>query len=361
MRRFSAAAITVLVLAGCGISGGPSPVAETPAPVSPSAPGEPSSAPEESVEPTASAPSVPEGHPASGLALIRIPSDADPRGQIFFVEADGSLRQVTGVSGDLGASFPVWSPDGSQIAFGGPKLGESTIFGQLGIVNADGSGERQIGQGQSPQWSPDGSRIAFVEVDDVTDDDLSFYVVDVASGETTDLGLGYSPRWISDERLAFNANSYGADGVATSQLFVMDFPGGERQLIADWTEAYPSPDRSAVVLVHESVISLTGPDLTPGGRELANGGSPVWSPDGTRVIFDYGHDEQARPIHAIVDLEGNALLSDIVGATPTWSPDGGRIAVEYYRPDGEPVVHVIDAASGELLWETEGMQPAWSP
>jgi Tol biopolymer transport system component len=360
MRRITAAAITVLVLAGCGISGGPSLVAETPVPAAASEPAD-SSSPPGSAEPTASAPSVPEGHPATGLAMIRIPSEADPRGQIFMVDADGSLRQITGVSGDLGASFPVWSPDGSQIAFGGPKLGESTTFGQLGIVNADGTGERQIGQGQFPQWSPDGSRIAFNEVDDVTGTDLSMYVVDVASGETTDLGIGYFPRWLSEDRLVFISNTYAADGEATSHLYAMDLPGGDPQLVADWTEAYPSPDRSAVLLVRDGVITLTGPHLAPGGRELANGGTPVWSPDGTRVIFDYGHDEQARPIHAIVDHEGHALLDDIVGATPTWSPDGSRIAVEYYRPDGEPVIHVLDAASGDLLWETEGMQPAWAP
>jgi Tol biopolymer transport system component len=360
MRRFSAAAITVLVLAACGISGAPSLASETLVPGS--QPAEPeSSAPEETAEATPSSPSVPEGHPADGLALIRIPNEADPRGQIFIVEADGSLRQVTGVSGDLGASFPVWSPDGSQIAFGGPKLGEVTTFGQLGVVNADGTGERQIGQGQFPQWSPDGTRIAFNEVDDVTGTDLSMYVVDVGSGETADLGIGYFPRWLSDDRFVFISNTYAADGEASQHLYVMDLPGGEPQLVADGTEAYPSPDRSAVLLVHEGVITLTGLDLAPGGRELANGGAPVWSPVGTRVIFDYGHDEQARPIHAIVDLEGNALLSDIAGASPTWSPDGSRIAVEYYRPDGLPAVHVIDAASGELLWETEGMQPAWAP
>jgi Tol biopolymer transport system component len=176
----------------------------------------------------------------------------------------------------------------------------------------------------------------------------------------TDLGLGYFPRWLEGDRLVFNANSYAADGAASSALYVMDLATGDVQEVADETEAYPSPDRSAMLLVHDGVVSLAMPDGSV-EREVASGFAPVWSPDGSRVLLAYDHDEQARPIHAIVDLEGLALLDDIVGATPSWSPDGTRIAVEYFRPEGEPVVRVIDATSGEVLWEAEGMQPAWAP
>ena len=56
---------------------------------------------------------------------------------------------------------PAWSPDGSQIAF-------SVVdgaFGNVFVMNADGSGEQRdrpdgLVQHQAA-WSPDGSRIAF--------------------------------------------------------------------------------------------------------------------------------------------------------------------------------------------------------
>jgi Tol biopolymer transport system component len=357
MQRSVVGVAVVLVLAACGISGAPASVAESPSPQSSEAePSEPTSTPE-GATPT---PAAWTGHPAAGLAIVGIPNEADPKEQIFVVEADGSLRQVTGVSGNLGASHPTWSPDGSQIAFGQSKLAADGVKGLVGVVNADGTGERQLAEGQGAQWSPDGSRIAFFEVDDVTGEELSMYIVDVASGEVTDLGLGNLPRWLRNDRLVFNRNSLAADGSVTAALEVMDVATGESEHLADETFAYPSPDGSAMLLVHEGVISLAGPDGSD-AREIANGNSPVWSPDGTLIALDYAFDEQARPIHAIVDLEGEPIIDDIVGATPTWAPDGTRIAVEYFRPEGEPVVRVIEVASGELLWEAEGMQPAWAP
>jgi Tol biopolymer transport system component len=77
---------------------------------------------------------------------------------LSFVNPDGTgLREEVAPLPDLGASPNlVWSPDGSRLAF------ESD---QIFVINADGSGLRQItreGDNDWPAWSPDGSRIAFV-------------------------------------------------------------------------------------------------------------------------------------------------------------------------------------------------------
>jgi hypothetical protein len=79
---------------------------------------------------------------------------------LSFIKPDGSgLRQLAlrlPGEGD-GTAGLTWSPDGAKLAFWSRY--------QIYVVDADGSGLRQIttdGDNRWPTWSPDGSRIAFV-------------------------------------------------------------------------------------------------------------------------------------------------------------------------------------------------------
>jgi Tol biopolymer transport system component len=82
---------------------------------------------------------------------------------LSFVNPDGSgLREeVASLPGEGGQSL-VWSPDGSRLAFWADA---DDLNAQIFVVNADGSGLRQItrgGENRWPAWSPDGTQIAFV-------------------------------------------------------------------------------------------------------------------------------------------------------------------------------------------------------
>ena len=85
-----------------------------------------------------------------------------PRRGAFVVDRyGGGLKKLTGVDG---GQEPVWSPDGSQIAFVQATGGKLGLF----VSNADGEDPRQL---PSPDngvyglsWSPDGSEIAFTTV-----------------------------------------------------------------------------------------------------------------------------------------------------------------------------------------------------
>jgi Tol biopolymer transport system component len=354
MGRTFMAALLVLVLTACAASGPQRGSAGSPQVA------QPSSSEPNLPDPTASVPPDSGEHPATGLALVQFPGGSDdPASQIFVVEADGSLRQVTGHSTAMsGASRPAWSPDRSQIAFEGPKVGSTGVKGQIGVVNADGTGERQVSEGTNPRWSRDGSRLLIEEVDDVTSEPPSMYILDIASGELTDLGQGFNPRWLADDAgISFNRAVEGEGGAFTSVLYTMSLDGGEPVELARETEAIWSPDGSAVLLVREGTISMAAPDGSD-HRQLVTGYSPVWSPDGSRVLFAYDVNQDALPVLALVDLDGQELWSGVVGGSPTWSPDGTRVAVEIAYP--EPMVQILDAASGEILWETDGTQPAWA-
>lgn len=93
----------------------------------------------------------------SGGVVSQIPSFS-----IYVMNADGSnVRRLTTLAAI--ASNPVWSPDGTKIAFTGILLqGTAEIF----VINADGSGvptrlTNHPAFDSNPTWSPDGSRIAF--------------------------------------------------------------------------------------------------------------------------------------------------------------------------------------------------------
>ena len=91
--------------------------------------------------------------------------DADgPGSEIYVSPTDGSGATID-VSNNPGDDWwPIWSPDGTKIAFVSSAPGEIFGLGSLHVVNADGTGQMVLtpaGGVWQPAWSPDGSRIAY--------------------------------------------------------------------------------------------------------------------------------------------------------------------------------------------------------
>src|SRR5690606_30395331 len=81
--------------------------------------------------------------------------------EIFIINPDGS--NVTQLTNSLASDrYPVWSPDGTRIAFMSDRDGNDEIY----VMNADGSNVIRLTNNNAydgmPAWSPDGSQIAFV-------------------------------------------------------------------------------------------------------------------------------------------------------------------------------------------------------
>ena len=163
-----------------------------------------------------------------------------PALQLVESALDGSdIRTLTKVPSAIFNA--VYSPDQKLIAF---ARADSTRQLQVWVMNADGTGERQLtrftaeeGSPQWPAWSPDGARLAIqsgkYNRNAPTENTAHIWVIDVKSGTATRLNphstpyLDETPSWFPDgKRIAFQSDRSGrmevwimnADGTGAIQV-----------------------------------------------------------------------------------------------------------------------------------------------
>ena len=88
-------------------------------------------------------------------------SDRDGDREIYVMDAlDGSgLQQIT--TNSIPDENPTWAPDGQRLAYNTVSFYEGVPYGQLMIVDSDGTNRKLFGYGMAPAWSPDGAKIAY--------------------------------------------------------------------------------------------------------------------------------------------------------------------------------------------------------
>ena len=170
------------------------------------------------------------------------PDDDSFFGSIMVMRADGTaVSRLTRGAFDVG---PVWSPEGSKLAFTRLTFRRLEPRSAVWVMNSDGSGQRMlVRDASSPAWSPDGQRLAFVrdaggrrkcnEDDDESDCPAhgDIYVMrSDGSGETRvtrNSADDELPTWSPDgTQIAFSSNrSYQRSGEAF-ELYVADANGG---------------------------------------------------------------------------------------------------------------------------------------
>jgi TolB protein len=154
-----------------------------------------------------------------------------PATDIWVMDVDGSdPRNLTDSA--TSDTSPVWSPDGSHIAFQSDRDGG---WPEIYVMAADGSNPRNLANHESydgnPAWSPDGSTIAF---DRDQDGNREIYLM-AADGSnvrrlTNRQGMDGLPTWSPDGHyIAFQSDR----GGESQEICVMEVESGDVQCLTE--------------------------------------------------------------------------------------------------------------------------------
>jgi WD40-like Beta Propeller Repeat len=281
-------------------------------------------------------PSAQAASPGENGKIAYIQFEGEQLYELHVMNQDGS-GDVTLKEGGT-ALNPVWSPDGSKIAYEFREHIDADAELRVHDVTTgadDALTDDDVDQ-IHPTWSPDGRSIAYSENGDIFE--RSADPANESGGVVLNDESGYDaePAWSSTDQIAFRreGDQFGGD------ILVMPGAGGEAEsLIAssadesmpNWSPdgtrlVYSRNNETAIRTVGENDDDIVGPDPEVDA-------DPVFSPDGTKVLWASSRQfegEWGGPSFYTAnagDGSGVApLVDDLYDAIhPDWQPVGGKI------------------------------------
>jgi len=298
------------------------------------------------------------------------------RGDIYFLDTLGVETRLT-FQGVYNGYPPVFSPDGSEIAFVTRKDGNYEIY----IMNSDGTDQQNLtnhpARDDTPVFSPDGSYLIFNsnrsgnwEIHSMNLDGSN--LMNLTKCDFIDSDPTFSP---DGSKIAFTSKR--DDNL---EVYIMDADGQNQQNLTncpyptlDYSPIF-SPDGSKILFVsirnysnaNLYIMNSDGTDqkylarLVNSGASYGGGIPKIFTNDGNNVIYEQRGVAGAYSPEGIyiIDIEGiNPRLLSTRAELPNLSPDGSKIAFSW----GELYEMNIDGTERVRLTDNHSKWPIYQP
>jgi Tol biopolymer transport system component len=278
--------------------------------------------------------------------------DQMSRYELVWVDLEGNTETI--ITEDQMMLGPRISPDGKKIAFW--KIGGTNSHVYVHDLNRQSTEQlTNTGGNYWPVWSPDGSHIAFPTFRGRDFADMYWKPVDKSGPAESMLNLGpeeevqeliFQPQsWSADQRYLLFVNSMATNG--NWDILKMDMENDRKVtdfIVTDYNERNPkiSPDNKWVIYqsmeTGQYEIYITGFPEPGARRQISTDGGydPLWSPDMKKIIYRKGDqvmsvDITTEPTLTIGKAEslfsGNYQELTILGNNFDIHPNGKRLVM----------------------------------
>ncbi|CAN5361028.1 hypothetical protein BH10ACI3_BH10ACI3_21340 [soil metagenome] len=253
-----------------------------------------------------------------------------------------------------------------------PAINNQVVFirsGDVWVMNPDGSGQTQlttIGTVGNPAVSFDGHKIAFTANDGVN---AGIFLINADGSGLVYVNQGSSPSFSPDgARIVFTIDPDGP-GPNGSQLWVMNVNGSNAMFVSSGShfvhDPVYSPDGTKIVF-WDTAFNLTTFDIWQvnlAGTELthlttasgpANNREPAFSPDGSKIVYTCTDGFVICVMNA--DGSGQTALP-VGGPAPSFTSDGTHILAQRQGPTPDLFMVNADGSGPQTVLAENAMSP----
>ena len=302
-------------------------------------------------------------------------------GDVRIMEDGGENGRIL-AGPDIGFTYPEWNPAGKHLVFSGYSYTRS----EYDIYRVEAGGKNYINltrddtgkRDERPLWSPDGSQIAWLRND-------ALWLMDEygsSKNQLTPAGMTVNELdWSPDGTwIAIAAHN---SGETYDDIYLVPATDGNLVQLtthsADDSNPNYAPDGASIVfetsrngnadIYKLDVSNLSDVHIIPLTTAIESDYSPAFSNDGSQIAFISYQGDCDGPCLYLMDADGSnprSLSGDADFLTPLrWSPDDRWLATHTLGGALGSQVIKVNASTGEIVWLTEGgpshMWPTWRP